>query len=261
MVSITDNHIEDNENKFCSLWTTFQRIDDCANLFLNNKLRGDYFFNRLNNLQFCGKIEDTLDKASEICSKNKHDLYVHIPYTSNNSPLIALLLERGFRLVDRMYVLKIANHLHVTGERSKPGLHINIEVQKESELWVRVFCDSFSVRTWKHEVSKIINRNKNNLALIIANIAEKPNNPVGCMLLYKFHNITGLYCLGTLKSFRRKGIASKMVEFAASYERQMNSEFLIVHSLANENTINIYRNLGFEKVEVKAILASRFLRC
>ena len=41
----------------------------------------------------------------------------------------------------------------------------------------------------------------------------------------------------------------------------MNSEFLIVHSLANENTINIYRNLGFEIVEVKAILASKFLRC
>lgn len=106
MVFITDNHIEDNENKFCSLWTTFQRIDDCANLFLNNKLRGDYFFNRLNSLQFCGKIEDTLDKASEICSKNKHDLYVHIPYTSNYYPLIALLLERGFRLFDRMYVRK-----------------------------------------------------------------------------------------------------------------------------------------------------------
>ena len=72
-------------------------------LFLNDKLRGDYFFNRLNNLQFCGKIEDTLGKALEICSKNKHDLYVHIPYTSNYYPLIALLLERGFRLIDRMY--------------------------------------------------------------------------------------------------------------------------------------------------------------
>ena len=132
-------------------------------------------------------------------------------------------------------------------------------VQHESELWVRVFCDTFSVPTWKDEVDKIIKRNKSNLALIIAHISEKPNNPVGCMLLYKFHNITGLYCLGTLKPFRRKGIATGMIRFAVASERLMDSEYLIVHSLANENTINIYRNLGFEIVQVKAIFALKSL--
>ena len=71
MAFITDNCIEDNENKFCSLWTTFQRIGDCANLFFNDTLRGDYFFNRLNNLRFY-EVEDALGKALEICSKNKH---------------------------------------------------------------------------------------------------------------------------------------------------------------------------------------------
>ena len=258
MAFITDNCIEDNENKFCSLWTTFQRIGDCANLFFNDTLRGDYFFNKLNNLRIC-EVEDALGKALEICSKNKHDLYVHVPYTSDNYPLISLLLERGFRSIDSMYVLKIANNLDISSDHGRASLRINIQVQHESELWVRVFCDTFSVPTWKDEVDKIIKRNKSNLALIIAHIPEKPSNPVGCMLLYKFHNITGLYCLGTLKPFRRKGIATRMIRFAAASERLMDSEYLIVHSLANENTINIYRNLGFEIVHVKAIFALKHL--
>src|SRR5438309_1377231 len=39
--------MEANETRFCSLWTQHIRIHDCAELFVNEKLTGDYFFNRL----------------------------------------------------------------------------------------------------------------------------------------------------------------------------------------------------------------------
>ena len=42
--------MEYNESDFCSLWTQHIRIRNCANLFINEKLAGDYFFNRLNNV-------------------------------------------------------------------------------------------------------------------------------------------------------------------------------------------------------------------
>jgi len=255
----TDDPLEDNENKFCSLWTTFHPIDDCANLFLNENLRGDYFFNRLNNIQFCRKIDNTLNKALEICWENMQDLYVHIPYDSYSHYLTELLIRRGFKKLDMMYVLRLANHTHNSRDRRWNGHSINIEVQKDPDLWVRVFCDSFSVRAWERVVDEIIRHNKRTLDLFVARIPGKTFRPVGCMLLYRFHDVTGLYCLGTVKQFRLKGIATKMIEFAASYVGNMETKNLIVHSLSTETTINLYRSLGFEIVRVKGIFVSRFL--
>jgi ribosomal protein S18 acetylase RimI-like enzyme len=254
----TDDRIEDNENKFCSLWTKCRRIDSCANLFLNSKFKGDYFFNRLNNVQTCDKIECTLDTVSKICSKERQDVYIHIPYVPNNYELINILLKKGFRYLDTMYVLMIRNHHHAIEDWHKHRI-LDVNVKNELDIWTRAFCESFSIRSWKSEVSKIINRNISRFILIVTYIAEKPEYPVGCMLLHKYHGITGLYCLGTLKPFRRRGIATKMIKFATCYKRKKNTKFLIAHSLSNDSTINLYKNLGFEVVQVKKIFVSKYL--
>lgn len=240
---------------FCSLWTTFRRIDGCANLFLNNKLSDDYFFNRLNGLQSCGNIDRVLDKVSKICLKNKQNVSIHVPSTSDNYVLMGILLKKGFRFLDSMYTLKINKPL-VTKSGRNNSWHPKIVTEEDLKIWIQVFCESFSIRNWEQEVSRIIKRSFNRLILIVAYIPGQPKNPVGCMSLFKYQNIIGLYCLGTLRPFRRKGLATNLVQFANLYGKQMNMEFLIVHSLASENTINLYKNLGFDIVQVKKIFVS-----
>lgn len=257
MAFITSDPIEDNENHFCSLWTTFQRIDCCANLFLNEKLNEDYFFNKLNRLHLCLDIDKTLDKASEICAKNKCDLYVHISDISHDNDLTDLIRGRGFKTLDKLNVLKISNQFSSRNAR-KYGQPVKVEVNMESEPWVRIFCDAFSVPKWKRETSKIIKHNIGTFVLTIASLPDSGNTPVGCMLLYKYQDVVGLYCLGVLKRYRHHGIATKLIEYAASSMITMNAKSLIVHSLASENTIDLYKKFGFEVVQVKTILVNRF---
>jgi N-acetylglutamate synthase-like GNAT family acetyltransferase len=253
---VTSDPIEDNENQFCSLWTTFQRIDDCANLFLNDKLNDDYFFNKLNRLDSCLDVGMTLDKASDICAKNECDLYVHIPDVSHDDYLTDLLRGRGFKTLDKLNVLKTSNQFGSRNE-GQYGRPVKIEVHMESELWVMIFCEAFSVPEWRLETSKIIKQNIGTFVLAIARLPDSGNIPVGCMLLYKYQDVTGLYCLGVLNRYRLQGIATKLIEYAASSMRLMNTKNLIVHSLASENTIDLYKKFGFELVQVKTIFVKR----
>jgi GNAT superfamily N-acetyltransferase len=254
---VTSDPIEDNENQFCSLWTTFQRLDECANLFLNDKLKDDYFFNKLNKINSCVNVGKTLDKASYICAKNQCDLYVHIPDLSHGDNLTDLVRGRGFKMLDKLFVLKNSNHFS-PGNRGQYGQPVNIKVQRESELWVKIFCEAFSVLEWRLEVSKTIKHNMGTFVLTVAHIPDKENTPVGCMLLYRYRDVTGLYCLGILKQYRLQGIATKLIEYAATSTRIMSTRDLVVHSLASENTINLYKNFGFEVVQVKTIYINRY---
>jgi hypothetical protein len=64
--------MEENEAAFCSLWTDHIRIHDCADLFVNDKLNGDYFFNRLNPFT-CFDTRVVIEKAVRACMREGTD--------------------------------------------------------------------------------------------------------------------------------------------------------------------------------------------
>ncbi len=223
MASDTDR-MEENEWAFCSLWTKKTRVK-CAKVLLNEKLAGDYFFNRAS-IEGC---DVPVQKIAKIFWRAGMDCHL---YFRSRPP-------RGLRKVDTMYVLRSAKGAAPAGSR--------VLACKQSDIptWIDVFCRSFAVPGWKGEVTRIIAKNASRLKLLLAYHHGKP---AGCAALYTKNKATGLYCLGTLPAFRSKGIATFILQSAKAFAGK--SDFLFLQTLGSENLLGLYKQAGF-KIEYK----------
>jgi GNAT superfamily N-acetyltransferase len=242
--------MEYNESDFCSLWTQHIRIRNCADLFINEKLAGDYFFNRLNNVA-CPDIEAVIEKTIRIFSKRVLNSYVYI--SDNDRDLENILLKRGFSLIDTMQVLK-------SDLTNFENDEYNIQVTKidlhSLPVWIDVFCKSFDARDWKSEVEKVVKLHFKELTLLVSYINDNYRKiPSGCVALFNRYNLMGLYCLGTLSSFRGQGIAKRMIKISLRVARQENLGFLFLQTFSKEGLIQFYKNLGFQIAYKKKIYA------
>jgi ribosomal protein S18 acetylase RimI-like enzyme len=121
-------------------------------------------------------------------------------------------------------------------------------------VWIDVFCKSFSVLEWKSEVQRILKRHFDKLTLLIGYIKSNSSEiPAGCALLFNIDELTGLYCLGTIESFRHQGLARKIVQSSIDIARQQSSSFLICQAFSNEGFAEFYKKLGFQLVYEKKI--------
>jgi GNAT superfamily N-acetyltransferase len=77
--------------------------------------------------------------------------------------------------------------------------------------------------------------------------------PAGCALLFNKHRVNGLYCLGTVESFRRQGVAGKIVEASLDIAEKQSNSFLICQAFTNEGFAEFYKKLGFQLVYKKKI--------
>lgn len=240
--------MENNESMFCSLWTDHVKIKNCADLYINKKLAGDYFFNRLGNIA-CPDIESAIEESIGVFLDNGSNCYVYVQ--DNDINLEETLLKMGFTLLDTMQVLK--SNFKKT-EHDDHNIHVDTIDIASIPIWVDVFCRSFDVIDWKSEVEGIIKRHFNELTLLISYIENNHSRvPVGCTALFNRYNLMGLYCLGTVASFRGQGSAKKMIRFSLDVARRQNFGFLFLQTFANERFIHFYNRMEFEVIYKKKI--------
>src|SRR5437870_3070807 len=142
--------MENNESTFCSLWAERIKIRNCADLFVNKKLAGDYFFNRLSSIT-CYDSESAIEQSIRLFSENGSNCYVYVH--DYDIKLEETLLKMGFTLLDTMQVLK-SNFKKI--EHNNHKIHVTIIDIASLPIWTDVFCKSFDVRDWKSEVERII---------------------------------------------------------------------------------------------------------
>ncbi|MGI0006127.1 MAG: hypothetical protein ACREAI_06895, partial [Nitrososphaera sp.] len=185
--------MEDNEWSFCSLWTEELELGS-ARALVNEKLAGDYFFNRASVAHYPVDAEE----VGKIFWERGMDchLYFHSP-------------PRALKVVDDMYVLRSA-------ASGKSGSATSRIERHDLPAWIDVFCGAFGVPEWKSEVERITNKNFEKLELVLS---YKDGELAGCAALYAKNNFTGLYCLGTIKKFRGLGIAQGILGYAQARPR------------------------------------------
>jgi ribosomal protein S18 acetylase RimI-like enzyme len=217
--------MEENEWAFCSLWTRKKRVK-CATALVNERLVGDYFFNRAT-VEGC---DVSIEKVARVFWQEGMDCHL---YFRSRPP-------RGLHRADTMHVLKAS-------ENAAPAGRVEVCRQPDIPVWIDVFCRSFSVPWWKDEVARIITKNAGRLELLLA---YHGGRPAGCAALYTKNKVTGLYCLGTLPRFRSMGIATSILQGAKALAK---SDFLFLQTLASENLLGLYKKAGFTTVYKKSI--------
>ena len=251
--------MEHNESTFCSLWTDQIKINECTYLFINEKLGDDYFFNRIINTPCCynGDTDDNdstvmsaLQDSVSIFSERKLKCFVYID--ESDALMEAILLKKKFTLLDTMQAFRSSYLNKIRLENQK------IRVDKIGmdllPVWIDLFCKSFNVLDWKSELHRILETNFNELTLLIGYIKSNSSEiPAGCGLLFNKHRVNGLYCLGTVESFRRQGLAGEIVEASLDIAKKQNNNILICQAFTNEGLVEFYKKLGFQLVYKKKI--------
>jgi len=252
--------MEANETRFCSLWTQHIRIHDCADLFVNEKLTGDYFFNRLNPF-VCEDISDIIENAARICLRRRMDCYVHVHDT--NTDVQNSLLEAGFQWIDTMHVLRADwdkvehDDIYESDKCDDSKIHVVRAVLRSASDWVDAFCRSFDVLEWKSVVKEKIDLHFKKLILLLSyfRINNTYAELAGCAALFANHGIMGLYCLGTISNFRGRGLAKKMIGVSLQIAQQEQLDFLFLQTFTNEGLFLLYKKLGFRSVYKKRVYA------
>ena len=250
MCSISDINIclENNESRFCSLWTEHIKIKNCADLYINKKFSGDYFFNRLSNIR-CYDSESAIEESIKIFFENGSNCYVYVH--DYDRILEDKLLKMGFTLLDTMQVLKYSNK---KSDHDNDKIHVSTIDINSMPIWIDVFCRSFNVIEWKSEVERIIKMYFNELTLLVSFIEDNYSMiPVGCAALFNRYDLMGLYCLGTVSPYRGHGLAKEIIKVSSDIARQQKFAFLFLQTFSNEGFIHFYRKTGFEVMYEKKI--------
>jgi len=240
--------IDDNESSFCGLWSRTHRKIDCVELFSNPNLGDDYFFNRLNINNYCNdNISDTLNFIKNNYTYGLNNYYIHL-ICNNENPITKLNIPK-------FGTMKILS-LEVDQRATHSSKHIEIKVVDKDfmNVWIDIFCRSFDSMEIKNEVTTIISQHFNKLTLLIANYyIDEIRYPVGCCLLFKKNRTIGLYCLGTIHQFRKKGVARELISNAAKMVTNDGCDLIILQALTKERSEEFYKRLGFKTVYKKIL--------
>lgn len=243
------DNIDENESSFCSLWSRTHQKINCVELFLNHILGDDYFFNRLNIKNSCRNISDILNSIKNSHTNYHDSLYLHLICNNERNCVKFSIPKFG-----TMKILGLDLNKYVLESESD---HIEIDIVDKNHLynWIDVFCRSFDSIHIKDEVTNIISKHYQKFTLLVAhhNNLDQVNYFVGCCLLYEKKQSIGLYCLGTIQHFRRKGVARQLIASAVRIAKNNGHNLLIVQTLTKEGYEEFYKKLGFRTIYKKML--------
>jgi GNAT superfamily N-acetyltransferase len=247
----TRDLIEENESEFSSLWAQRFREIECADFYVSADFPGDYFFNKTKILSPCSNTHLLITQAKRIFFSNNLDCFIHSHEGHEFEKTNNILENAGFSCVDTMLIFSTGQDtLHITESKSRyeTDLIQIITVDKESvSIWVDVFCKAFNAEDWYHQIYNVTatNYSRFNLQLLMIR-SDSVFVPAACALLFCHKKVLGLYCLGTLPKFRRRGLASQILKSSILTARDKRMKLFFVQSFMNDGYATMYNKVGLD---------------
>jgi GNAT superfamily N-acetyltransferase len=256
----TRNLTEENESEFSSLWSNRIRLHRCAEIFVNQNFPGDYFFNKIKIMSPCPDISLVISEAKRIFFSSKSGCFFHVLddplYRETNS----ILEQQQFCHIDSMLTFS-ANIEELPPKHNKRDYDSNVSQFFVTDpslacIWTDLFCKSFNIENCM-QVHDLIMSRYLDFELIVAKV--KTNSvlvPAACALLYYYKKAMGLYCLGTLPEFRRKGLATQIVKSSIMRAKNKRVKLFFVQTFLNDGYANMYKKAGLHLEYRKRIYAN-----
>ncbi len=231
-----NDKIEENDAGFVAQWSRTVNLE-CGTVFVNPNLPDDIFFDKLT--QITCMNEKTIIEAAKIFKENQSQMFV---YTINDKKLEDFLLQKKFIFFDTQHVLI---------KTVQPNLfesNVTRITEQNSSMWSEIFCNSYDCFEWLDEVNQIVKNSCSNIEYVV-----DANYNASCAALYEKNSILGLYCLGTLPTHRRKGLARSLIEYALNWVRTKKLDHLMLETYKKDNLLEFYSKLGFNEIYEKKI--------
>ena len=227
------SRVEDLDLAFTGLWANSVKMD-CGTLFFSDEMPNDVFFDKFAGITCLD--EKTINDLLALFEQHHTVPYF---YLLEREDLEELLKRKGFKLYDTQHVLaKAPSHSDKVAFRISQG---------EARRWAETFCRAYDCMDWLGPVKAAVG----NTATSIEYYLDKSKG--SCMALYEKNLILGLYCLGTVPSMRKMGLAASLVEFAAGEAKRRGLEVLMLETYQRDGLVNFYTRLGFREIYRKKI--------
>ena len=190
------------------------------------------------------EVEDLLNRVTQhFLSKRATHVYFRITPLTRPKSFASFLEEQGFlkESEDLIMVFK--------GERLKNRLNPKVKVKEISENEIDIFGDLLLTIfempiEWSEGIKLLLNNmiqkgGKNYLAYF-------DGNPVGTCSLFSLNGTGGLFNIGTLKEYRRQGIATTLIAHALFDSISRGDDLHTLQTMKGEKAEQLYKEIGFE---------------
>lgn len=260
--------LKENEYSFCKSINSYCfSTDRTFFTFYNSIFDDDYFFNRtiideanifkINTNELFEKKLKTLTKVLE---EKKITMNLHI--SSDNILLKNFLIKKNFKQIDKVlglqypFILK-KKFLNVDDRcYIKHDYDFCIFVLDSPDLlkeWMDAYCSSFAICFEKKlSIYNIFKKKFDFFYFILYKTSSIDNKPfgesAGCCLLYPYKESIALYCLGTIKEYRNRHIATKIIDFAINFAQRKGYNTFGLQTLQSDNLLSFYGKKGFVEI-------------
>ena len=154
-------------------------------------------------------------------------------------------VELGYRVTDKMEILtkKVPDRASISEGVSQ----LEVSFTDDIDTWTDVFMSSYSVpASWQ---SELIRREKailqmKNAQFVLAKYLERP---VGCLLSFiEPASYLGIYCVGTIREQRGKGVARRMLSFSETTALNAGCSSLTLQTLTSDHVSPMYKKMGYK---------------
>jgi GNAT superfamily N-acetyltransferase len=244
-VHVDLSSLERNEADWWSRWAEVKWFGGSA-YALSSKRFDEPFFNRAC-LIGCSFSKTMFDSIESYMAERGLQL---LTVNSQCRMLRAAALKRGYSPIDEMSVFVSAGPFS-----SRSGSVRVLEIRNSCLVdWAKVYLLSFyGDLSLLHAVAGVIRRLGRDRKVTLL-IAEVDGTEAGVTALYRTERLMGVYCVGTLKEFRRKGVGSALLAKARELaEKEGRTVFL--QTLLSDRAEKFYESNGFRKLYTKLIFS------
>lgn len=237
--------LELNELRWWSKWATVKRLGRHAYMITSTRFL-EPFFNRTCFLD-CGAASAYRESAEN--GFRRLGLPPILTVNCRCSSALGSLVSSGYRELERMTVMVSARRFEQTGAE--------VEVRRVSEgsvdEWTRAYLLSFYGDTGlAPEVTKVARRATGDRSTTLLE-ARLDDTTAGVLAVFRSRQEAGIYCVGTIPGFRRRGVAGALLgracEIAESEGRRA-----ILQTLKSDGAEAFYSKRGFVSLYQKSFM-------
>ncbi len=242
---------EENENTWFSFWSEAKDIG-YALLLVNEVFADDPLPNHVTRIRCdAGAVAELIDKVVvEYQTRGIRPCLFVSPFTYPKD-LQAMLQNIGFRKWNELCVMQFVNDYGEVPEASDVIVHRIGAGQVD--LWVRIFAESFAVMHYQNKEYLARAQQLPLQTKVELFLADLDGEPAGCAALYTKNGVGGIYSVGTLPKFRKRGVATALLKTAVQKSKTFGNHWTILQVFREGGPVDFYSHNGFELKYVKSI--------
>jgi predicted GNAT family acetyltransferase len=245
-----DERYELNEVGWWANWAGMTWLTQKAYIMYSGEFK-EPFFNRAGFVGMESEWSGILSKMQSIFVRQNLRPCIYVQQTEEFSDLRAGLAARAYVVADKMFVMEMRRPSFQVNHEIRVGVTREEEAKEWCEAYLQSFYGDLELLT---PTLEIVLRSMKRKAISFVS-AKYEESVVGTLVTYRSQDVVGVYCVGTIPGFRKKGVANTMMQFANDISSDVGT--MILQTMLSDGLEDLYQKMGMAKSYAKEVFMGR----